>query len=40
MTNKIPHDEQGEFQGGMTSLVSLTANFWTITHDQSILYFF
>lgn len=25
MTNNIPDDEQGEFQGGMTSLISLTA---------------
>ena len=25
MTNNIPDNEQGEFQGGMTSLISLTA---------------
>jgi len=48
MTNKIPDDEQGEFQGGMTSLVSLTAIigpllmtnlFSYFTNENSFYYF-
>ena len=48
MTNKIPDDEQGEFQGGMTSLVSLTAIIGPIlmtnlfsffTSNESSIYF-
>jgi DHA1 family tetracycline resistance protein-like MFS transporter len=48
MTNNIPDDEQGEFQGGMTSLVSLTAIigpllmtnlFSFFTSDNAIIYF-
>tara|TARA_Y100000588_G_scaffold182672_1_gene196424 strand:- start:1890 stop:3107 length:1218 start_codon:yes stop_codon:yes gene_type:complete len=48
MTNNISDDEQGEFQGGITSLVSLTAIigpllmtnlFSYYTSDQSSIYF-
>ncbi len=48
MTNNIPDNEQGEFQGGMTSLVSLTAIvgplamtnlFSYFTSENSIYYF-
>jgi len=39
MTNKIPHDEQGEFQGGMTSLVSLTAIIGPLLMTNLFSYF-
>ena len=48
MTNNIPDDEQGEFQGGMTSLVSLTAiigpllmtNLFSYFTSESTYYYF
>ncbi len=39
MTNKIPDDEQGEFQGGMTSLVSLTAIIGPLLMTNLFSYF-
>ena len=48
MTNNIPDNEQGEFQGGMTSLISLTAIFGPLimtnlfsfyTSDKTGIYF-
>ena len=39
MTNKISDDEQGEFQGGMTSLVSLTAIVGPILMTNLFSYF-
>ncbi len=39
MTNKIPDDEQGEFQGGMTSLVSLTAIIGPLLMTSLFSYF-
>tara|TARA_X000000368_G_scaffold257014_1_gene203110 strand:+ start:23 stop:1240 length:1218 start_codon:yes stop_codon:yes gene_type:complete len=48
MTNNIPDDEQGEFQGGMTSLISLTAiigpllmtNLFSYFTSESTYYYF
>ena len=48
MTNNIPDDEQGEFQGGMTSLISLTAivgqllmtNLFSFFTGENTLYYF
>jgi DHA1 family tetracycline resistance protein-like MFS transporter len=48
MTNNIPDDEQGEFQGGMTSLISLTAiigpllmtNLFSYFTNESTNYYF
>ena len=48
MTNNIPDDEQGEFQGGMTSLISLTAivgpllmtNLFSYFTSESTNYYF
>jgi MFS transporter, DHA1 family, tetracycline resistance protein len=39
MTNKVPDDEQGEFQGGMTSLVSLTAIIGPLLMTNLFSYF-
>ena len=48
MTNNIPDNEQGEFQGGITSLISLTSIvgplimtnlFYLFTNDESLVYF-
>ena len=39
MTNKISDDEQGEFQGGMTSLISLTAIVGPILMTNLFSYF-
>ena len=39
MTNKISDSEQGEFQGGMTSLVSLTAIIGPILMTNLFSYF-
>ena len=48
MTNNIPDNEQGEFQGGITSLISLTSIigplimtnlFYFFTNDESLVYF-
>ncbi|MEC7857826.1 MAG: TCR/Tet family MFS transporter [Bacteroidota bacterium] len=39
MTNKIPDDEQGEFQGGLTSLVSLTAIIGPLLMTNLFSYF-
>ena len=39
MTNNIPDDEQGEFQGGMTSLISLTAIIGPLLMTNLFSYF-
>ena len=39
MTNKIPDDQQGEFQGGMTSLISLTAIIGPLLMTNLFSYF-
>ena len=39
MTNKIPYNEQGEFQGGMTSLLSLTAIIGPLLMTNLFSYF-
>ena len=39
MTNRIPDDEQGEFQGGMTSLISLTAIIGPLLMTNLFSYF-